>query len=42
MQVFNAESRLALFAHVDAALFMMAGKLGQRPGDLDFSAFEAI
>jgi outer membrane protein assembly factor BamA len=37
MQVFNAESRFALFAHVDAALFIDGGKVGSKPGDLDFS-----
>jgi hypothetical protein len=36
MQVFNAESRWALFAHVDAAVFVDAGKVEPRAGDLDF------
>jgi hypothetical protein len=37
MQVFNAESRWALFAHVDAAAFVDAGKVAPRAGDLDFT-----
>jgi outer membrane protein assembly factor BamA len=37
MQVFNAESRWALFAHVDAAVFADAGKVAPRAGDLDFN-----
>jgi len=36
MQAFNAESRWALFAHVDAAVFVDAGKVAPRAGDLDF------
>jgi outer membrane protein assembly factor BamA len=36
MQSFNAESRWALFAHVDAAAFVDAGKVASRAGDLDF------
>ncbi len=36
MQSFNAESRWALFAHVDAAAFVDAGKVAPRAGDLDF------
>ena len=36
MQVFNAESRWALFSHVDAAIFVDAGKVAPRAGDLDF------
>jgi outer membrane protein assembly factor BamA len=36
MQEFNAESRWALFAHVDAAVFVDAGKVAARAGDLDF------
>jgi surface antigen Omp85-like protein len=36
MQSFNAESRWALFAHVDAAVFVDAGKVASRAGDLDF------
>jgi hypothetical protein len=36
MQVFNAESRVALFSHVDAAVFVDAGKVAPRAGDLDF------
>ena len=36
MQVFNAESRWALFTHVDAAVFVDAGKVASRAGDLDF------
>jgi len=37
MQAFSAESRWALFAHVDAAVFADAGKVGPRAGDLDFT-----
>jgi len=37
MQSFNAESRWALFAHVDAAVFVDAGKVAPRAGDLDFT-----
>ena len=37
MQVFNVESRLALFAHVDAAVFADAGKVRPHAGDLDFT-----
>jgi hypothetical protein len=36
MQVFNVESRWALFSHVDAAAFVDAGKVAPRAGDLDF------
>jgi hypothetical protein len=36
MQSFNAESRWALFAHVDVAAFVDAGKVASRAGDLDF------
>jgi hypothetical protein len=36
MQVINAESRWALFTHVDAAAFVDAGKVASRAGDLDF------
>jgi hypothetical protein len=36
MQVFNAESRWALFAHIDAAVFVDTGKVAPRAGDLDF------
>jgi hypothetical protein len=36
MQSFNAESRWALFAHLDAAAFVDAGKVAPRAGDLDF------
>jgi outer membrane protein assembly factor BamA len=36
MQLFNAESRWALFAHVDAAAFVDAGKVTPHAGDLDF------
>jgi outer membrane protein assembly factor BamA len=36
MQVFNAESRWALFTHVDAAIFADAGKVASVAGDLDF------
>ena len=36
LQVFNAESRWALLAHVDAAIFVDAGKVEPRAGDLDF------
>src|SRR5262249_18265032 len=37
MQSFNAESRWALFAHLDVAAFYDAGKVGARARDLDFS-----
>jgi outer membrane protein assembly factor BamA len=37
MQVFNAESRWALLSHVDAAVFVDAGKVARRAGDLDFT-----
>jgi hypothetical protein len=36
MQTFNAESRWALLAHVDAVAFIDAGKVAPRAGDLDF------
>ena len=36
MQVLNAESRWALFAHVDAAAFVDAGKVAPHAGGLDF------
>jgi hypothetical protein len=36
MQAFNAESRWALFTNVDAAVFVDAGKVTPRAGDLDF------
>jgi len=36
MQSFNAESRWALFSHMDAAVFVDAGKVASRAGDLDF------
>jgi hypothetical protein len=36
MQVFNAESRWGLFAHVDAAVFVDAGKVAPVASDLDF------
>jgi outer membrane protein assembly factor BamA len=36
LQSFTAESRWALFAHVDAAAFADAGKVTPRAGDLDF------
>jgi hypothetical protein len=36
MQVFNAESRWALFTHVDAAIFADAGKVASEASDLDF------
>jgi hypothetical protein len=36
MQSFNAESRWALFAHIDAAAFIDAGKVAPGAGDLDF------
>jgi len=35
-QSFNAESRWALFAHVDVAAFADAGKVAPRAGGLDF------
>jgi len=37
MQVFNAESRWALFAHVDVAAFADFGKVAPRAADLDFT-----
>ena len=37
MQSFNAESRWALFAHLDLAAFYDTGKVAARAGDLDFS-----
>ncbi len=37
MQAFTAESRWALFPHVDAAAFVDAGKVAPRAGDLDFT-----
>lgn len=36
LQSFNVESRVALFAHVDAAAFADAGKVAARADDLDF------
>jgi hypothetical protein len=36
MQVFNAESRWGLFTHVDAAVFVDAGKVASVASDLDF------
>jgi len=36
MQSFNAESRWALLSHLDAALFVDAGKVARHFGDLDF------
>jgi hypothetical protein len=36
LQSFTAESRLALFPHVDAAVFADAGKVAPRARDLDF------
>jgi hypothetical protein len=35
MQAFNVESRVALFTHVDAAVFADAGKVASRVSDLD-------
>ncbi len=35
MEAFNAESRWALFTHVDAAVFVDAGKVASRVADLD-------
>ena len=37
MQVFNAEVRCALFAHLDVAGFVDAGKVAARAGGLDFT-----
>ncbi len=37
MQAFNAESRFALFTHVDAVAFADAGKVAPRAGGLDFT-----
>ena len=36
MQSLNAESRWALFSHMDAAAFVDAGKVASRAADLDF------
>ena len=36
MQVFSAESRWALFSHVDAAVFIDAGKVATQAAGLDF------
>jgi outer membrane protein assembly factor BamA len=36
LQVFNAESRWGLFTHVDAAVFVDAGKVASAASDLDF------
>jgi surface antigen Omp85-like protein len=36
LQSFNAESRWSLLTHVDAAVFVDAGKVAPRAGDLDF------
>jgi hypothetical protein len=36
LQVFNAESRWGLFTHVDAAIFVDAGKVAAVASDLDF------
>jgi hypothetical protein len=36
MQAFNVESRVALLTHVDAAVFVDAGKVASRVSDLDF------
>jgi hypothetical protein len=36
LQVFNAESRWGLFTHVDAAIFVDAGKVASVASDLDF------
>jgi hypothetical protein len=33
--LFNAEARIAMMSHVDAALFMDAGNVAARFGDLD-------
>ena len=37
MEVFSAESRWALFEHVDAALFVDAGRVASRVADLGFN-----
>ena len=37
MQSFNVESRVALFTHLDAAVFADAGKVAHRARDLDFT-----
>src|SRR5262249_7290880 len=37
MEVFNAESRWGIWTHLDAAVFVDAGKVAPRAGDLDFS-----
>ncbi len=37
MQAFNVESRVALLAHVDAAVFFDTGKVAPLAGDLDFT-----
>ena len=36
VQVFNAESRWGLFTHLDAAIFVDAGKVASTASDLDF------
>lgn len=40
MQSFNAESRFALFSHLDVAAFYDTGKVASRAGDLDFSGMK--
>jgi hypothetical protein len=40
MEVFNAESRWGLFTHLDAAVFVDAGKVAPQARDLDFSHFK--
>ena len=37
MLVFNAETRIAMMTHVDAALFVDAGNVASRVADLDFA-----
>jgi outer membrane protein assembly factor BamA len=37
LQSFNAESRWALFTHLDVAAFVDAGKVAHRASDLDFT-----
>ena len=40
MQSFNAESRFAVFSHLDVAAFYDTGKVASRAGDLDFSGMK--
>ncbi len=40
MEVFSAESRWAIFEHLDAALFIDAGRVADRVADLGFSGLQ--